>query len=157
MWKATAGQSVKMAVNDETDDWETDPDFEVTILTSTALFSLLAPDTKPFLLISRTMYQRRSSAGGLRRWRAQDIKNTSSEEADHFFSPLLNAAWKALKYFLNVWPQLSQYPPAAWDSVNGAHLPEAEGAGDHAQSLTWVRRKIWIAGRPHGQGESSTN
>lgn len=29
MWKATAGQSVKVAPSDEVDDWETDPDFEV--------------------------------------------------------------------------------------------------------------------------------
>uniref|UniRef100_A0A671XRY3 Cortactin n=1 Tax=Sparus aurata TaxID=8175 RepID=A0A671XRY3_SPAAU len=28
MWKAAAGQSVNVAVNDEADDWETDPDFE---------------------------------------------------------------------------------------------------------------------------------
>ncbi|KAM8762527.1 src substrate cortactin isoform 4-T5 [Acanthopagrus schlegelii] len=28
MWKAAAGQSVNVAVNDEGDDWETDPDFE---------------------------------------------------------------------------------------------------------------------------------
>uniref|UniRef100_A0A8C4H1P0 SH3 domain-containing protein n=1 Tax=Dicentrarchus labrax TaxID=13489 RepID=A0A8C4H1P0_DICLA len=28
MWKAAAGQSVSVAVNDEGDDWETDPDFE---------------------------------------------------------------------------------------------------------------------------------
>ncbi|XP_037650973.1 src substrate cortactin-like isoform X4 [Sebastes umbrosus] len=28
MWKAAAGQSVNMAVNDDGDDWETDPDFE---------------------------------------------------------------------------------------------------------------------------------
>lgn len=30
MWKAAAGQSIKVAVNEEGDDWETDPDFEVT-------------------------------------------------------------------------------------------------------------------------------
>lgn len=29
MWKAAAGQSINVAVNDEGDDWETDPDFEV--------------------------------------------------------------------------------------------------------------------------------
>lgn len=29
MWKAAAGQSVSVAVNDDADDWETDPDFEV--------------------------------------------------------------------------------------------------------------------------------
>lgn len=29
MWKAAAGQSVKVAVDDGGDDWETDPDFEV--------------------------------------------------------------------------------------------------------------------------------
>uniref|UniRef100_A0A8C9ZWD3 Cortactin n=1 Tax=Sander lucioperca TaxID=283035 RepID=A0A8C9ZWD3_SANLU len=28
MWKAAAGQSVNVAVNEEGDDWETDPDFE---------------------------------------------------------------------------------------------------------------------------------
>uniref|UniRef100_A0A674NH02 Cortactin n=1 Tax=Takifugu rubripes TaxID=31033 RepID=A0A674NH02_TAKRU len=28
MWKATAGQSVKIAPSEEVDDWETDPDFE---------------------------------------------------------------------------------------------------------------------------------
>nr|XP_046253428.1 src substrate cortactin-like isoform X6 [Scatophagus argus] len=28
MWKAAAGQTVNVAVNDEGDDWETDPDFE---------------------------------------------------------------------------------------------------------------------------------
>uniref|UniRef100_H3CGM9 Cortactin n=1 Tax=Tetraodon nigroviridis TaxID=99883 RepID=H3CGM9_TETNG len=28
MWKATAGQSVKLAPSEEADDWETDPDFE---------------------------------------------------------------------------------------------------------------------------------
>lgn len=32
MWKATAGQSVKLAPSDEVDDWETDPDFEVPAL-----------------------------------------------------------------------------------------------------------------------------
>lgn len=31
MWKAAAGQSVSLAVNDEVDDWETDPDFEVLV------------------------------------------------------------------------------------------------------------------------------
>lgn len=30
MWKAAAGQSVSVAVDDGGDDWETDPDFEVT-------------------------------------------------------------------------------------------------------------------------------
>lgn len=29
MWKAAAGQSVKVALDDDVDDWETDPDFEV--------------------------------------------------------------------------------------------------------------------------------
>lgn len=29
MWKAAAGQSVKVALDEEVDDWETDPDFEV--------------------------------------------------------------------------------------------------------------------------------
>uniref|UniRef100_A0A8C2WUI8 Cortactin n=1 Tax=Cyclopterus lumpus TaxID=8103 RepID=A0A8C2WUI8_CYCLU len=28
MWKAAAGQSVSVAVNEDADDWETDPDFE---------------------------------------------------------------------------------------------------------------------------------
>lgn len=43
MWKAAAGQSVKVAVNDEVDDWETDPDFEVPVLdsNSTPAFTLL--------------------------------------------------------------------------------------------------------------------
>lgn len=35
MWKAAAGQSVQMTVDDGGDDWETDPDFEV----SYALFT----------------------------------------------------------------------------------------------------------------------
>lgn len=30
MWKAAAGQSVSVSVDDGGDDWETDPDFEVT-------------------------------------------------------------------------------------------------------------------------------
>lgn len=30
MWKAAAGQSVTVAVDNDGDDWETDPDFEVT-------------------------------------------------------------------------------------------------------------------------------
>lgn len=34
MWKAAAGQPVKVAVNDDGDDWETDPDFEVPTLAS---------------------------------------------------------------------------------------------------------------------------
>lgn len=29
MWKAAAGQNIKVAVDDGGDDWETDPDFEV--------------------------------------------------------------------------------------------------------------------------------
>lgn len=29
MWKAAAGQSVSVEVNEGGDDWETDPDFEV--------------------------------------------------------------------------------------------------------------------------------
>ena len=29
MWKAAAGQSVSVAVDNGADDWETDPDFEV--------------------------------------------------------------------------------------------------------------------------------
>jgi len=29
MWKASAGQSVTVAVDEGGDDWETDPDFEV--------------------------------------------------------------------------------------------------------------------------------
>lgn len=32
MWKAAAGQSVTVAVDNEVDDWETDPDFEVVAL-----------------------------------------------------------------------------------------------------------------------------
>uniref|UniRef100_A0A3Q2DFL6 Cortactin n=1 Tax=Cyprinodon variegatus TaxID=28743 RepID=A0A3Q2DFL6_CYPVA len=28
MWKAAAGQNIKVAVDDGGDDWETDPDFE---------------------------------------------------------------------------------------------------------------------------------
>lgn len=31
MWKAAAGQSVNVSVDDGGDDWETDPDFEVPV------------------------------------------------------------------------------------------------------------------------------
>lgn len=41
MWKAAAGQNVKVAVDDGGDDWETDPDFEVSP-SSSRLF-LLSP------------------------------------------------------------------------------------------------------------------
>lgn len=50
-------------------------------------------------------------------------------------------------------PPSAQHPPAAWDGVDGAHQPEAEGVGDHAQSLARIRRKIWSSARPHGQGK----
>lgn len=43
MWKAAAGQSVKVAVDDEVDDWETDPDFEVRPPTPPAPHPLLTP------------------------------------------------------------------------------------------------------------------
>lgn len=54
MWKAAAGQPVKAAVNDDGDDWETDPDFEVPTLASPDSTShpslsssaLFAPSTK---------------------------------------------------------------------------------------------------------------
>uniref|UniRef100_A0A3Q2ZQ69 Cortactin n=1 Tax=Kryptolebias marmoratus TaxID=37003 RepID=A0A3Q2ZQ69_KRYMA len=32
MWKAAAGQNIKVAVDDGGDDWETDPDFEVPVV-----------------------------------------------------------------------------------------------------------------------------
>lgn len=41
MWKAAAGQNVKVAVDDGGDDWETDPDFEVS--PSSSHLSLLSP------------------------------------------------------------------------------------------------------------------
>jgi len=32
MWRAAAGNTVNVAVSDEDDDWETDPDFQVDTL-----------------------------------------------------------------------------------------------------------------------------
>ena len=34
MWKASAGQTVNVPLDDGGEDWETDPDFEVSVLTS---------------------------------------------------------------------------------------------------------------------------
>lgn len=88
MWKATAGQSVKIAPSDEVDDWETDPDFEVPAPTFaysiSAHFILFKFSLINLFFSSRMMCQRRSSAGGPRRWRAQDIRNTSSEEQTEY-------------------------------------------------------------------------
>ncbi len=39
MWKAAAGQSVSVTVNDGGDDWETDPDFEVLVHGASSLQS----------------------------------------------------------------------------------------------------------------------
>lgn len=51
MWKATAGQSVKIAPTDEVDDWETDPDFEVPDSTSVVqLTSFFLSTNKPFFI-----------------------------------------------------------------------------------------------------------
>ena len=44
MWKAAAGQSVSVAVEDGGDDWETDPDFEVSMTT------LWSPSPHPTIL-----------------------------------------------------------------------------------------------------------
>lgn len=82
MWKATAGQSVKLAPSDEVDDWETDPDFEVPALPlpfPAHFGTVLVVSSKPFG-VSRMTCRRRSSAGGPRQWRAPDTRNTSSEE-----------------------------------------------------------------------------
>lgn len=36
MWRAAAGQQVKVDVGEGGDDWETDPDFEVPVSTSSS-------------------------------------------------------------------------------------------------------------------------
>ena len=43
MWKAAAGQSVSVAVEDGGDDWETDPDFEVSLTTPRSHHQTPAP------------------------------------------------------------------------------------------------------------------
>lgn len=56
MWKAAAGQSVKVAVDDGGDDWETDPDFEVPVLTSPLLqFPFTSPRSTCKLLLRRSL------------------------------------------------------------------------------------------------------
>lgn len=89
MWKAAAGQSVKVAVDEGGDDWETDPDFEVALHTIFSHGSFYAtqshcPTHRFFAVyfprnVSRMIYPRRSSAGVPRQWLVQDIRGTSSE------------------------------------------------------------------------------
>lgn len=97
---------------------------------------------------SRMTCRRRSSAGGPRRWRGQDTRNTSSEEQIDSVRLVLDVSSCVLVCIL------VQYPPAAPDGVHRAHVPEAAGDGHHAQSLVWLRRQVWTSGGPHGQGET---
>lgn len=46
-----------------------------------------------------------------------------------------------------------KHQAATRDRVNRTHKPEAEGAGRYAQGFTWLRRKVWSAAGPYGQGE----
>lgn len=152
MWKASAGQSVKLAPSDEVDDWETDPDFEVPPppppFPVPAFSSFLVVTNEPSDL-SRMTCRRRSSAGGPRRWRGQDTRNTSSEEQIDSVRLVLDGSSCVLVCIL------VQHPPAPPDGVHGAHVPEAAGDGHHAQSLVWLRRQVWTSGGPHGQGEET--
>lgn len=98
--------------------------------------------------LSRMTCRRRSSAGGPRRWRGQDTRNTSSEEQIDSVRLVLDVSSCVLVCIL------VQYPPAPPDGVHRAHVPEAAGDGHHAQSLVWLRRQVWTSGGPHGQGET---